>query len=328
MNKKPLVSIIVPIYNVEKYIDKCIASILAQSYDEIELILVDDGSPDKAGEICDKHAASDVRVVVIHKENGGVSSARNAGLDIAKGDYIMFIDGDDWVDEDHVEYLLSLSRDNDASMSMSYGIHAASKNDVIEAEDRQRVVAGVDMAADLLYHKTVIGSYNKLFKRDLIYGNNVRFKESLFIGEGFNFIVMCAQLSERVATGSRKTYHYRLDNEESAMTKFNIKKIHNNDIALDTIRLDFVMQSDKLDLAWNYARWITSLSFSVWTRLADANDKYPDDYRKMLGEIRGHALRVLVADVGFGKKVSAALSFVSPSLMVRALEFKRRRNVR
>lgn len=328
MTKTPLISIIIPIYNVEKYLDKGIRSVLSQTYDNIEVILVDDGSPDDSGSICDVHAKNDRRIRVIHKENGGVSSARNAGLDIAKGAYIMFIDGDDWVDADHVEYLMSLCRKSGAPMSMSYGIHASSKGSHGTVQDKQKIVSGIDMAADLLYHKTVIGSYNKLFKRELIYGNNVRFKENLFIGEGFNFIVMCAQLSERVATGNRKTYYYRLDNEESAMTKFNIKKIRNNDIALDTIKRDFVVKSDKLDIAWNYARWITSLSFSVWTRLADANDKYPDDYRKMLGEIRGHALHVLNADVGIGKKVSAALSFVSPSLMVRALEFKRRRNVR
>lgn len=329
MSAQPLVTVIIPIYNVGKFISKCIESVLHQTHDNLELILVDDGSLDDAGEICDRYAETDKRIKVVHKKNGGVSSARNAGLDVATGDYIMFIDGDDWVDTDHVEYLLHLCRSNDASMSMSYGIHTADKNNAgTDIEDRQQIVSGVDMAADLLYHKTIIGSYNKLFKRGLICDNNVRFNEDLFIGEGFNFIVMYAQLSDKVATGNRKTYYYRLDNEESAMTKFNIDKIRNNDRALDTIRQDFVTQSKELDLAWNYARWLTSLSFAVWTRLAGAENRYSEDYRKMLREVRTHALRVTASSVGVGKKVSAVLSFISPSLMIRMLELKRRRNVR
>ena len=328
MSAQPLVTVIIPIYNVGKFISKCVESVLHQTHDNLELILVDDGSPDDAGAVCDKYAETDKRIKVVHKENGGVSSARNAGLDIATGDYIIFIDGDDWVDIDHVEYLLHLCRSNDVSMSMSYGIHTADQNTGTDIEDRQQIVNGVDVAADLLYHKTIIGSYNKLFKRGLIRDNNVRFNEDLFIGEGFNFIVMCSQLSDKVATGNRKTYHYRLDNEESAMTKFNIDKIRNNDKALDAIQRDFMAQSRELDLAWNYARWLTSLSFAVWTRLAGAEGRYSEDYRKMLREVRTHALRVTVSNVGVGKKVSAVLSFISPSLMIRMLELKRRRNVR
>ena len=87
---KSLVSVIVPIYKVEKYLNKCVDSIINQSYKNLEIILVDDGSPDKCGEICDKYAEKDSRVKVIHKENGGLSDARNAGIDIAKGDYLLF----------------------------------------------------------------------------------------------------------------------------------------------------------------------------------------------------------------------------------------------
>lgn len=327
MSKQPLVTVIIPIYNVGKYIDKCVQSVLSQSYSNIELILVDDGSPDDAGSICDMHAKNDKRVKVIHKKNGGVSSARNAGLDIAKGTYIMFIDGDDWVDEDHVEYLLSLCQKNNSSMSMSYGIHTANKGDHKEPVDRQKLVSGLDMAADLLYHKTVIGSYNKLFKRELIHDNAIRFNESLFIGEGFNFIVMCAQLSGTVSTGTRKTYHYRLDNSDSAMTKFNIEKVRNNDIALDAIKQDLIIESRKLITAWNYARWLTSLSFSVWMRLSMSKDKYPDDYNKMLRDIRFKAPWVLISDVSMSKKISAIFAIVSPAFIIHILEAKKKINV-
>ena len=91
MDNKPLITIIVPVYKVEKFLDRCINSLINQTYKNLEIILVDDGSPDKSGEICDMYASKDERIKVIHKGNGGVSSARNAGLDIAKGDYIAFV---------------------------------------------------------------------------------------------------------------------------------------------------------------------------------------------------------------------------------------------
>lgn len=100
-----LISVVVPIYNVEKYLKKCIDSILAQTYRHLEIILVDDGSPDNCGAICDNYAQEDGRVLVIHKKNGGLSSARNAGLEIAKGELIVFIDSDDWIDANYIEKL-------------------------------------------------------------------------------------------------------------------------------------------------------------------------------------------------------------------------------
>ena len=103
MNNTPLISVIVPVYNVEKYLRKCVDSIVNQTYKNLEIILVDDGSPDNCGKICDEFAEMDNRVMVIHKENGGLSSARNAGLDIATGEYITFVDSDDYIENDTYE---------------------------------------------------------------------------------------------------------------------------------------------------------------------------------------------------------------------------------
>ena len=101
----PAISIIIPVYNAENYLRRCIESVLSQSFTDFELILMDDGSKDKSPQICDEYASQDTRVQVIHKANGGVSAARNDGLDIAKGEYVTFIDSDDWVER---EYLQSL----------------------------------------------------------------------------------------------------------------------------------------------------------------------------------------------------------------------------
>lgn len=112
------VSIIVPIYNVEPYLRQCVDSILGQTFRDFELILVDDGSPDGCPAICDEYAEKDPRVRVIHKENGGLSSARNAGLDIAQGEYIAFVDSDDWVQPGYLERLLDAIQNNGADMAM------------------------------------------------------------------------------------------------------------------------------------------------------------------------------------------------------------------
>lgn len=105
-SEAPLISVIVPVYNVEPYIRQCLDSIISQTYQNLEIILIDDGSPDNCGTICDEYARSDKRIKVLHKENGGLSSARNVGLKVAHGEYLGFVDSDDWIARDMFEYLL------------------------------------------------------------------------------------------------------------------------------------------------------------------------------------------------------------------------------
>ena len=119
MKDVPLISVVVPVYKVEPYVRQCIDSILAQTYSNLDIILVDDGSPDKCPEICDDYAKQDGRIRVIHKPNGGLSSARNAGIDIARGEYIAFIDSDDYVSETYIEQLWYTLSESGADMSCS-----------------------------------------------------------------------------------------------------------------------------------------------------------------------------------------------------------------
>lgn len=107
------ISVIIPVYNVEKYLKRCLDSVVNQTYKNLEIILIDDGSTDKSGNICDEYAAKDKRIIVIHKENGGLSDARNKGLDICTGDYISFIDSDDWIENGFYEYVVNNVKDND-----------------------------------------------------------------------------------------------------------------------------------------------------------------------------------------------------------------------
>lgn len=116
---QPLISVIVPCYNVEEYLPKCIESILNQTYRNLEILLVDDGSPDNCGRICDEYAAKDSRIRIIHKKNGGLSDARNAALDVMTGEYVTFIDSDDYVSDDYVEYLYKIIKESGVKLSVS-----------------------------------------------------------------------------------------------------------------------------------------------------------------------------------------------------------------
>ena len=108
-NGNPLISVIVPVYKVEEYLARCVDSILGQTYRNLEILLVDDGSPDRCGVMCDEYASRDSRIRVIHKENGGLSSARNAAIDVARGEYIGFVDSDDWIEPETYEALLDMA---------------------------------------------------------------------------------------------------------------------------------------------------------------------------------------------------------------------------
>ena len=128
----PKISVVVPIYKVEKYLDRCIYSIINQTYTNLEIILVDDGSPDNCPKICDEYASKDNRIKVIHKQNGGLSSARNAGIKVATGDYIGFVDSDDFIELDMYEQMYKVAYENDVDLVMSdyYKVHKDDRKEV------------------------------------------------------------------------------------------------------------------------------------------------------------------------------------------------------
>lgn len=170
----PLVSIIVPVYKVEPYLERCILSIISQSYQKLEIILVDDGSPDKCGEICEAFAQNDSRIRVYHKENGGLSDARNFGVERACGEYIAFIDSDDYIAPNYIEYLLSLLKKYNADiacccMTETYEDTADYiTNDEIPNE---RLMTGKEACRELLgdlYYRVLVTACGKLYRSDIV----------------------------------------------------------------------------------------------------------------------------------------------------------------
>ena len=173
----PKISVIIPIYNVERYLRKCIDSILAQTYRKLEIILVDDGSPDMCPQICDEYKARDERIRVIHKENGGLSSARNSGLDICTGDYIGFVDSDDWVASTMYEDLLnSISKYKSDIAFCGISRVDETENYCIETlkYGHERVMSNMDFVSDIFLknHENVC-VWNKLYSANVF--RNIRF---------------------------------------------------------------------------------------------------------------------------------------------------------
>ncbi len=210
-----LISVIVPVYKVEQYLEKCVDSILAQTYTNLEIILVDDGSPDDCGKICDAYADQDSRIKVIHKENGGVSEARNTGLDIAKGEYIGFVDSDDWIEPNMYEDMLNAVHEYQADMSICC-VEKIRKDKVI-AQDigHTRVYSRQKALYELICDRKVTSfSVNKLFHKDLF--QNLQFQKGKSLFEDTLFMYQILEKITRAVHLNELCYHY-LRRDDSAL---------------------------------------------------------------------------------------------------------------
>lgn len=165
-----LISVIVPVYKVEKYLERCVRSIQKQTYENLEIILVDDGSPDQCGALCDQYAQEDGRIKVLHKQNGGLSDARNAGIELASGSYIVFADSDDWLDRDMIDLLYRVLKRSNADIAECsyrniYRDHIMEETSCSAALTEGDSVAALEGMLDWKYFKPV--AWNKLYKREV-----------------------------------------------------------------------------------------------------------------------------------------------------------------
>ena len=207
-----MISIIVPVYNTPKdYIQKCISSLLTQTYSSYEILLVDDGSNEDVADYCDELSHRDLRIRVYHQKNRGVSSARNLGLEVAEGEYIAFVDADDWVEPDYIEKLLSAIEMNAemAICNICYDYGEDSNSDLTGSNLKKVEYNKSEVYKELLYSKEIGGFLcNKLFKKKFI---TKRLDESLHYSEDYVFVAeYCRQITKAIYLDS-KLYHYRQD---------------------------------------------------------------------------------------------------------------------
>lgn len=205
----PKVSIIVPVYKAEKYLNRCVDSILAQTLTDFECILIDDGSPDNCPAICDEYAKKDSRIKVIHQKNSGVSAARNRGIDEANGDWIGFVDSDDWIDSKTYETAFNYTKSNSVEIVQwgmcSTDLKTFNKKEVFEKDfDFRNLEIGKEYASGC----------NKLFNKAFLDNNKIRFREDISYGEDLIFAFHCFSLG-RTGNIKNKAYYYYFQNEQS-----------------------------------------------------------------------------------------------------------------
>lgn len=202
----PLVSIIIPVYKAEAYLHKCVDSLLAQTMTDFEVLLVDDGSPDRSGAICDEYAAKDSRIRVFHKENGGVSSARNLGLDNACGEYVMFVDSDDWVGVDYIKDLYGKREGDTLLIQGANNIQKDGSSIVDNFENCSYVNEQLSQFFDIPFYGY---PFAKLFKRGVIEHNKIRFDERIHLHEDNIFMLDYLLIVRSVKFISGTNYFYR-----------------------------------------------------------------------------------------------------------------------
>ena len=208
--RKTLVSIIVPVYRAEAYLDKCVRSLREQSYQNIEIILVDDGSPDKSGELCDAYAAQDERIKVVHQANAGCSAARNHGLQVMQGEYVLFVDSDDWLERDTVRDNLTLALEQNADM-VAFDYTRVYQD---REEKAQKVgQAGLLSREDFFLHGPVL-PVTKLYRASLF--TQYRFKEQLMHEDNYIFPFLVVE-AQRIVGNPQSYYFYNKENEDSIM---------------------------------------------------------------------------------------------------------------
>lgn len=274
---EPKITVIVPIYNVEKYLSQCINSIVNQTYNNLEIILVDDGSPDNCPQLCDAFEKEDARIKVIHKGNGGLSSARNAGLEIATGDYITFVDSDDWLELNMYEVLYTNLIKEDADVSACANIGEFGKEGTMFKQERLQNITVYTELREMYKHLLPTSQptllfmvWNKLFKRDIV--GDIRFQIGQ-IYEDMYFEREVLKRCKKIVYSDYVGYHYRIGRGGSTATFF--KEIKLNKFKEINSYIEMLKGYDDIESVREYNRYgcdtAMELYYSGWSNNVKSN---------------------------------------------------------
>lgn len=282
--EKALISIIIPVYKVEKYLEKCIQSVINQTYENLQIILVDDGSPDNCGKICDEYAKKDHRIEVIHKSNGGLSDARNKGLEIAKGEYIGFVDSDDYIESDMYEVLYNLLKQYNADVSIcNFYTVSQEKIAIKNADNGIKEYNRIEILKEILLDNNIQSyAWNKLYKKELF--DEIKYpvgKKYEDIGTTFYLLEKCNKV---VVTG--KPEYYYINRQDSIVNNVTETTITDY-IELIMQRYDYIEENIKELSSYNkdYLRRILKTAEQDIKGLSEVGDytkkKYEELYNKV-----------------------------------------------
>ncbi len=316
-----MISVIVPVYNVEKYLDRCVKSILSQSFSDFELLLVDDGSPDRCGEMCDEYAKGDSRIKAFHKRNGGLSDARNFGIEKALGEYLMFVDSDDYIHEQMLETLHRLITENDADLAVCSAMDVFEGKEVTQVREiREFTLNKTESYKYMLRGDGLPSACNKLYKRQTV--GEVRFPVGKLYEDGF-FTPQILKRVEKTAVTSRPMYYYfrRADSiTTKPFRKGDLDVIEAYDICVRQVR---ELCPEALPFAEFRYR---NAYFNVLDKMLMRDDcKSIPEYKTTVKYLKSHTLDI-IRDPGFGKmrKIAAVVLKFSVPLYKKILLTKQK----
>lgn len=320
--RKPgvLISVIVPVYRVEDYLFRCVDSLVKQTYKNLEIILVDDGSPDRCGELCDDWAKKDARIKVIHKKNGGLSSARNAGLDVCRGEYIIFVDSDDYLADDAIEYMYADIQKTDADISICDFVPFSQKAKSHNTYPKKKfIVSGKDKWNYIVHSKqhdiygvVTVVQWNKLFKAHIF--KKLRFQNGK-VNEDEFIIADELGLAEKISYNLKPLYYY-LQRDDSIIHSFSAK--HFDGIDAYDHRINYFKKHNLTEYIPNIIRLkITHLAYLIGQNyhIIRKNEQYKTISKRYINENAADAKELLHTNLSRNDKIRIRLLLSSPRLL-------------
>lgn len=286
--KEPLISVIIPVYKVKDYLDKCVDSVVKQSYSNLEIILVDDGSPDNCPKLCDKWAKADKRIKVIHQKNGGLSDARNTGIEKCNGKYITFIDSDDYIEKDYVEFLYENLIKYDADISMGKHYVKYPKKDYDTGSGNIYVLNPHDCFDKLLYGEDFdVSAWAKLYKIELF--DDVRYPKGRIYEDSATTYKLIDK-SKNIVLNSKAIYSYVIREDSISRARFNEKKM---ELITSTKEMcDYILKKYP-DLKSGCERRVMHAYLSTLTQLARSKSKNLKCKNELMSYIKENRKRIL-----------------------------------
>lgn len=310
----PKISIVVPVFNTEKYLNECINSLINQSLKNIEIILVDDGSTDNSLEICNKYAKIDARVIVLKQMNKGAAAARNTGLDIAKGEYIGFVDSDDWINEKMYNILYSKAKEHDADI-VTCNIEKRCKTGAIilfSIDKSEYMISKNDAMSILLENQRITYSpCNKIYNKKLF--ENLRFSEGIIL-EDKDLLYRLVDKANRVYYVGQPLYYYRYVENSTLHSEFSLKKLDEHMVMKDMY--EFYQKFYPEYASRVYSRYFLT-NIILYINLIKYNRSLIGQYKYLLN--RDKLLLIKLNDTGFDRKnrLLIKIGYISPILLVK-----------
>lgn len=322
-----LVSLIIPIFNGEKYLRECLNSICEQTYENIEIILIDDGSTDNSALIAKEFVSTDKRFKFFQFENRGCSAERNFGISICSGDYVGIVDQDDILHKQYVEYFMTLLIKYNVDVATSYKVNSFSGINISNNKlnfNKAELINGNEAAKFMLLNKFIIGPWNKIIKKELLTKNNIKFLENLYCGEGLVFSVDVFQATPFVIVGNDAVYNYRIDNATSGNSTFSVKKLESTLLANEYIKSITKDKSKKMMKIIDYAKWRSKLYYFTLLKITNNDAKFKSLYNNLKNDCKKDAFKGIFLGTSFKQKLNCALFGVFPEFANKL--YARRKN--